>query len=148
VRVRVVRAFPLSAAVDASTRFVFEVHGERLAVARLPRDAPVPGWARGELVVVARTPRELSVVCPQARVPGDAVQERDRVALGIVGSIPMETVGILASLCAVLAAARVPVFAVSTFDTDWLMVPADRFDAARAALRAAGHEVRGEAPVA
>lgn len=126
--------------------FRFHVHDERLAVARLSADSPVPGWARGRFVNIARTPAELSIVCAQAHVPEGVVHERDRIALGIEGTIPMTTIGILAALCAALAEARVPVFAISTYDTDWLLVPVERFEAARGALRSAGHEVRGEAP--
>lgn len=126
--------------------FRFVVHDERLAIARLARDAAVPEWARGRFVNVARTPTELSIVCAQIHVPADVVHERDKVALGIAGTVPMTSVGILAALCGALAAARVPVFALSTYDTDWLLVSADRFEDARAAVQAAGHRVDGALP--
>lgn len=124
----------------------FAVHGERLAIARLAPDAPPPAWARGGFVTVSRTATELSVVCAQQHVPAGVQQERDRVALGITGVVPMTTVGLLASLCGALAGAGVPVFVISTFDTDWLLVNARDFGAARTALVAAGHTVRGELP--
>jgi hypothetical protein len=124
-------------------RFTFRVHGERLAIARLAAGDDVPAWARGRFVNVARTPDELSIVCAQEHVPRDVVHERDKVALGIAGVVPMTTVGILASLCAALARAKVPVFAISTYDTDWLLISADRFADARAALEAEGHRVEG-----
>jgi hypothetical protein len=126
--------------------FVFRVHAERLAIARLDRAADVPDWARGAFVNVARTPDELSIVCAQQHVPLGVLHEREKVALGIAGTIPMTTVGILAALCGALAAAHVPVFALSTYDTDWLLVSAERFEAARRALEGAGHAVRGELP--
>jgi hypothetical protein len=72
--------------------------------------------------------------------------ERDKIALGIAGVIPMTTIGILASLCGAFAAASVPVFVISTYDTDWLLVSADRFAAARAALEGPGHAVEGDPP--
>jgi hypothetical protein len=122
----------------------FVVHDERLAIARLAADEPWPAWARGRFVNVARTPTELSVVCPQANVPAGILHERDRIALGIAGTVPMSTIGILAALCGALARAQVPVFAISTYDTDWLLVAADRFEAARAALVAEGHSVDGD----
>lgn len=128
------------------TTFRFRVHGERLAIARLDPAAEVPAWARGGFVNIARTVDELSIVCAQAHVPRDVVQERDRIAFGIEGTVPMTTVGILASLCSALAEANVPVFAISTHDTDWLLVSADRFDAARAALTGLGHAVAGDPP--
>lgn len=126
--------------------FRFRVHDERLAIARLAQDAAVPDWARGRFVNVARTPDELSIVCAQVHVPADVKHDRDKVALGIEGVIPMTTIGILAALCGALADAKVPVFALSTYDTDWLLVSAARFDDARRALVGAGHEVLGAAP--
>jgi hypothetical protein len=124
----------------------FLVHGERLAIARLPHDAPAPGWPAGGFVSISRTRDELSIVCAQTAVPRDVRHERDRVALGIMGVIPMTTVGLLAGLCDALAAAKVPVFVISTYDTDWFLVPAERFEAARAALESQGHVVSGELP--
>lgn len=127
-------------------RFRFVIVPERLAIARLSADSELPGWALGSFVTVSRTPAELSIVCAQAHVPAQVRQERDKIALGIDSVVPMTTIGILASLCTALAAAKVPVFAISTYDTDYLLVSADRFDAARAALMSLGHEVRGELP--
>jgi hypothetical protein len=124
----------------------FEIHPARLAIARLPADAPFPAWARGDFVTLSRTRAELSVICDQGQVPAEVVQERDRIAFGIVGVVPMTTIGLLAALCGALAAAEVPVFVVSTYDTDWLLVHADRFRAARAALEAAGHSFVGSTP--
>lgn len=120
----------------------FRVHPERLAIARLPRDADLPPWARGAFVTVSRTPDELSIVCSEVHVPADVVHTRDKVALGIEGVVPMTTVGLLAALCGALAAASVPVFVLSTHDTDWLLVSGDRLADARSALERAGHVVR------
>jgi hypothetical protein len=133
-------------ASPSSIAFRFHVHDERLAIARLAPDAAVPDWARGRFVTVSRTPAELSIVCAEAHVPPGVTQERGKVALGIEGVVPMTSVGILAALCGALAAERVPVFAISTYDTDWLLVSADRFEAARAALVGAGHAVAGALP--
>jgi hypothetical protein len=126
----------------------FHVHPERLAIVRLSNDAPLPDWVGGGFQCVARTSQELSVVCAQAGVPRQVQQERDKVALGIEGVIPMTTVGLLAGLCAALAEARVPVFVISTYDTDWLLISADRFADAAHALESAGHRVLGSLPEA
>jgi hypothetical protein len=132
----------------SATPFAFRVHPERLAIARLAPGAAFPDWARGAFVSLTRTPDELSVVCAERHVPPEPPQARGRVALGIEGRVPMSSIGILAGLCGALAAERVPVFALSTHDTDWLLVEAGRFAEARAALRALGHRVEGELPVA
>lgn len=126
--------------------FEFAVHDERLAIVRLAADAAVPTWARGSFVNIARTKSELSIVCAQRHVPADLPQERDKVAFGIVGVVPMTSIGILASLCGALAAASVPVFALSTYDTDYLLVSADKFEAARLALVTIGHRFTGSLP--
>jgi hypothetical protein len=124
----------------------FRVHHELLAIARLAPDAAVPAWARGDFVTVSRTPSELSVVCADAHVPAAVTAERGRVMFGIEGVVPMTTVGLLAALCGALAARRVPVFAISTYDTDYLLVHGERSGEARAALESLGHRVTGAAP--
>lgn len=126
--------------------FRFLVHQERLAIARLAPMAPLPTWAQGAFVNLARTSAELSIVCPQANVPPGVLAERDKIALGIEGTVPMTSIGILAALCTILARVEVPVFVLSTYDTDWILVSAARYPTARAALQAAGHEVLGELP--
>ena len=131
----------------------FQVHPERLAIARLSPDAPLPPWARGGFVTVSRTPTELSIVCPERWVPAPAGGsdaplhvERGRVALGIEGVVPMTTIGLLAALCGSLAAAGVSVFVISTYDTDWILVQAERLAPARGALEGLGHRVSGALP--
>jgi hypothetical protein len=142
------RAYALR--VDAPTPSVpsyrFAVHGERLAIAKLALDSGVPSWAGGEFLSVLRTPRELSIVCAQTRVPRELEQVRDKVALGIEGGVPLTSVGVLAALCGALAQRGVPVFVLSTHDTDWLLVSAERLGDARGALEAAGHRVHGALP--
>ncbi len=122
--------------------YEFLLHPEPLGIARLEPDAAVPDWARGAFVTVSRTPTELSVVCAERHVPAAVPCERGKVALGIVGTIPMTTIGVLASLCGALAAASVPVFVISTYDTDYLLVSEARLAAARGALERLGHRVR------
>lgn len=106
----------------------------RYAVARLPPAAPVPSWATGALVSVTRAADELSIVCDDAAVPAGVRAERDFAAVRVVGAIDFAVVGLLASLTGALAAAGVSVFALSTFDTDYLLVRAGELDRARRAL--------------
>jgi hypothetical protein len=124
----------------------FHVHGSKLAIARLEPNAEIPAWPRGDFVSISHTRDELSIVCSQSAVPRDVRAERDRIGLAIVGVIPMTTVGLLASLCTALAAANVPVFVISTYDTDWILVSAERFASARKALEGLGHTVSGTLP--
>lgn len=111
------------------------------AVCRLEPDAPVPAWAAGSFSSVTRTTDELSIVCDQAVIPDGVRCERDWRCLKLAGPIPFTTVGVLASLVSPLADAGISVFAISTFDTDYVLVKAEHFEKAVVALRLAGHEV-------
>jgi NAD+ diphosphatase len=105
------------------------------AVARLPADADVPAWVPGGgFVAVTRTRDELSIVCAQDAVPAEVRALRGYAALEVAGPLDPGLVGLLARLTAVLAAAGIPVFAVSTYDTDYLLVREHDLARARAAL--------------
>ncbi len=112
------------------------------AVARLAPDVAVPAWASaGAFASITRTPEELSVVVADDAVPADVTAERDWRALVIAGPIPFELTGVLAAVLAPLAAEAIPIFALSTYDTDYVLVRAARLERAVEALRAAGHTV-------
>ena len=115
----------------------------RFAVCRLGPADPVPEWASapGTLMVLARTAQELSIVCDQRVVPEGVRAERGFRALVVSGPLPFDAIGILASITGVLAAAAIPLLAISTFDTDYVLVRDERVDAASRVLRAAGHTV-------
>ena len=115
-----------------------------LAVCRLDPGAPIPDWAtRGAFHAVVRTPAELSIVCATEDVPEGVRAEKGWRCFALRGPIPFEETGVLSSLAAPLAAAGIGIFAVSTFDTDYVLVKAGNADAACRALGAAGHRVAG-----
>jgi hypothetical protein len=119
----------------------FSVVPGTFAVLRLAPDAAVPpGVLVPPFHSVTRTPSELSVVCPDEAVPQGARAERGWAILALEGPFPFELTGILASILVPLAEARVGIFALSTFDTDYVLVKRDRLGEALAALAAAGHE--------
>ena len=105
----------------------------------------MPEWAAGEpgaaLHAVVRTPAELTIVCPADAVADGVRAERGWRALAVVGPLELALTGVLVSLLEPLARAAIPIFAVSSFDTDHVLVRAGRIDDAVAALRAAGHRV-------
>lgn len=113
----------------------------RLAVCRLAADANLPSWIRGVFTSITRTSDELSIVCDDDAVPSDVTVERGWRALKVEGPIPFEMTGVAAALVAPLAQAKISVFLLATFDTDYLLLKEDVFDAAIAILRAAGHDV-------
>lgn len=112
-----------------------------LAICRLAPDAEVPSWARGTFTSVTRTEDELSVVCDDDAVPDDVRSERGWRALKVLGPIPFEMTGVAAALVAPLAEARISVFLLATFDTDYLLLKEAVLEPAMAVLREAGHHI-------
>lgn len=113
------------------------------AICRLGSNEPVPANVlEMRFVAIARTEDELSIVCPEAAAPASARVEAGWRCLRVRGNLPFEATGILASLAAPLAEAGIPIFAVATFDTDYLLVKSDHLERAVGALERAGHTVR------
>ena len=114
----------------------------RIAVARLDPGAAVPAWAYGEpLTSITRTAAELSIVCPANRVPAGVRQESDFRALAVRGPLDFDAVGVLRALAEPLAAAGIPILAISTFDTDYVLVREADLTPAEQALERAGHRL-------
>ncbi len=112
------------------------------AVCQLPPEAESPAWARGgELLSFTRTVDEFSIVCSSALVPANVKAEMGWRALKVAGPLEFSLVGILASLASALANAGVSIFALSTFDTDYILVKSDTLDRALAALKEAGFRI-------
>ena len=117
---------------------------DTLALVRLPADAPVPAWVGGrDFLAVVRTRWELSIVCREDTVPVTLAEvQRDFRAFAVVGTLDFAQTGVVASLAQPLAAAGISIFGVSTYDTDHILVRADRLEDAKRALIAAGHTIR------
>jgi uncharacterized protein len=128
----------------------YRVLVERLAVCRLASDARIPGWAmEGGFFCVVRTREELSIVysedvCLGDHMPDAAPVERGWLALKLEGPFPFSMTGVLGSFLEPLAEARIPIFAISTFDTDYVLIKRENLEQAVAALGTAGHEKVGE----
>jgi uncharacterized protein len=113
----------------------------RLAVCRLGPEETEPDWARTSgWLSITRTPDELSIVCEESCVPEGIRHQAGWRVLMLEGPFDFGLTGILASMLKPLAESQVPIFAISTFDTDWVLVPGDKLEAAVQALRAAGHQ--------
>src|ERR1700675_3953294 len=123
---------------------------ERLAVCRFVSNARIPAWAlEGGFFCVVSTRDELSIVCTEDicredRLPDGALAERGWVALKLEGPFPFSMTGVLASFLQPLAEARIPIFAISTFDTDYVLVKRENLHQAVAALGSAGHDRIGQ----
>jgi len=105
------------------TELTLQIMAETLAVCRLDKAAQFPGWAlAGGFFSVTRTSDELSVVCSQNLVPEGVKCEREWRGLKVLGPLDFVLTGILSSLATPLAQAGISIFAISTFDTDYLLV--------------------------
>lgn len=118
---------------------------------QLASDAPVPSWAQeGGFFSVTRSTDELSIVCEEhvceehasteQRLPEGVRVERGWVALRLEGPFSFSMTGVLASFLEPLAVEKIPIFAISTFDTDYVLVKREDLERAQKALRAAGHQ--------
>ena len=123
-------------------RVSLELLPDTFAICRLNPDAAIPDWAQGEFVSITRTPEELSIVCRQEDVPDDVRSEVGWRCLRLTGQFNLSEIGVLASLTKPLAEAKVSVFVVGTFDTDYLLVREANLNDALKVLEGAGHSVR------
>jgi hypothetical protein len=116
---------------------------EDYAVCRLEAGSGLPAGLDGAagVVSVTWTPDETSIICTADLAPPEAVVNTPWRCLRVDGPVNLALTGIFASLVNPLAEARVNIFAFSTHDTDYVLVPAVRLAEALAALTAAGHRV-------
>ena len=113
------------------------------AVCRLPADQAIPAWASaGELLSLTKTPDEFSVVCEAGRVLKGVPHAAGWAALKLHGPFDFALTGILAGVLNPLHTAGVGIFALSTFDTDYVLVQAAQLEQAVSALRGAGYTVQ------
>lgn len=120
-----------------------ELLPDTLAICRLEPGAPMPSWAAGPspFLTLSRTAEELSITTLQSAVPVGVPCERDYRALRVRGPLPLNLVGIVAAIADPLAAAGLSIFAISTFDTDYVLVKARELEEALQELRQAGHQI-------
>jgi uncharacterized protein len=117
---------------------------ELYAIVRLDPDAELPDWLRGgHFWSATRSDSELSIVCCEEDVPTDASAERGWCALELAGPLDFSLTGVVAALVTPLAEAEVPIFVISTFETDYLFVRERDLERSVEALAEAGHSVDG-----
>lgn len=114
-------------------------YGESFTVCQLP-DVSAVDLSR-PLYFLSKTAEEVSLVCPSDCVPANAVKSESGWSMfRIEGQLDFGLIGILAEITSLLAGKGISVFAVSTFNTDYVLVKSDRFTEARSLLEAAGCE--------
>jgi len=133
--------------MPAATRhFELTLLAERFAISRLAAEASIPAWAtRGPFFSVTRTGDELSIVSELTRVPAGVQSQPGWRAFKVHGPFILSEIGVLSALATPLAEAKISLFAISTFDTDYLLVGAETLSAAINALGQAGHTIHRSA---
>jgi hypothetical protein len=112
------------------------------AIVRLQPGAELPDWVdAGPFRSVTRTDNEVSVVCRDLDVPEGESAERGWRVLEVNGPLDFSLTGVVAGLVVPLAEAGIPIFVISTFETDYVLVRGDDLEAACETLEAVGHPV-------
>jgi hypothetical protein len=113
---------------------------DEFSVWRLAADAPLPSIEAGGLLSITRTDNELSIVS-SSNVPAGVTAETGWRCLRVEGPLSFELTGVLADLSAPLARAGIPIFVISTYDTDYVLVKVTDLESACSALRDEGYTV-------
>lgn len=120
---------------------------DRLGICRLDPSGPVPAWATAApFFSVTRSSRELSVVCSEQSIPEGTPVFRGWRALKVKGVLSPSEIGVIASLAEPLRLAKIPIFVLSTYDTDYILVRDRHLKKAVLALSEAGHRVSTAPP--
>jgi hypothetical protein len=119
----------------------YRILPDRLAVCQLAAGTRVPEWAvGGGFFCVAGSEDEVSMVCEERQVVDGVRAEKGWMGLKLEGRFPFTMTGVLASFLQPLAEAGIPVFAVSTFSTDYVLIKREHLEQAVKTLGEAGHE--------
>ncbi|MCG6945216.1 MAG: ACT domain-containing protein [Deltaproteobacteria bacterium] len=122
------------------TNLALSLLSDTFAICRLGPEEDIPSWVlAGDFFSVTRTKEELSLLCLQETIPQGTRCEKGFRCFKVGGPLDFSLTGILSSLTMPLAQAGISVLAISTFDTDYLLVKEAQVDSAVQALSHAGH---------
>jgi hypothetical protein len=123
------------------SRLKFRLLRGHYVIVRLAPEAPVPTWAAiGEFTSITRGAEELSIVCSAENVPAEFGSGLRWVCLKLEGPFPFSQTGVLLSFIEPLSSNAIPIFAISTYDTDYVLIPREQIKGAQDLLSEAGHE--------
>ena len=118
--------------MEEKKKLTLSILPERLAICHLDKNSPIPTWAieENKFSSISKTRDELSIVCPQDKIPGGVLVERDWRAFKVEGPLGFVLTGIVSSLSEALAKAKISIFYISTYETDYLLVKEENLDRA------------------
>ena len=122
--------------------FTLRVLPGSFAICKLPPSAAAPAEPTQTVFwSCTRTKNEVSVVCEQNLAPQESEQDTGWSMLYLDAQMELDIVGVLATLLAPLKEAGISIFAISTFDTDYLLIREQNLPRAMVVLAEAGYEV-------
>jgi len=123
-------------------KFSLSVQPFRLAVCRLDSMSPIPSEAlKTAFWSLTRTGSELSVVTEEEGAPQNWPSEKGWRCLRVDGPLEFDVIGVISSISSVLADAQIPIFVISTYDTDYILIHQKHLEKGITALQKAGHIV-------
>lgn len=124
-------------------QLTLSILNEQLTVHRFAPNTPIPAQVlTSDFYSISRTVDELSIVCPaNINLPSDKTEDHWS-CIKVLGPLDFSLTGILAAISAVLAEANISIFAISTFDTDYILVKTLKIEAAKLALEQAGYKFK------
>lgn len=115
---------------------------ENYVVCRLDNEEVVPKWVNSKkFTSITRTEDELSIVCEDKNIPQEMKVERTWRILKIEGPLDFSLIGILADISSILANEKISIFAISTFDTDYILVKEEDLEKSISTLMNNGHYI-------
>lgn len=106
-----------------SKKLTLSILPEKLGICHLDKNSEIPPWAEKiSFCSITRTKDELSIICPQDKIPAGVMFEKNRRAFKVEGPLGFELTGIVSSLSKPLAEAKISIFYISTYETDYILV--------------------------
>lgn len=116
---------------------------EKFGICRLANTETIPNWATaGGFFSITKTDDELSIVCAEKYIDKETICEKDWRVLKVLGPLDFELVGILARISKILAEQSISIFAISTYDTDYILVKEKDIDEAISCLRSGNYIIK------
>ena len=123
-------------------KLILTVLKEQLSVCRLERDSDIPLWAiESKFFSITKTSDELSIVSSEENTPIGVKCEKGWRGLKIEGPLDFGLIGILSEISSILAVEKISIFAISTYDTDYILLKSNQLDNAIKALESKGYEI-------
>jgi len=113
-------------------KLTLSVLPEKLGICHLNQKSEIPAWSEEDITFssIARTEKELSIICSQEKIPGGVLFEKDWRAFRVEGPLGFVSTGIVSSLSAPLAKAKISIMYISTYETDYVLVEDKNLDKA------------------